>query len=152
MKDNQHGQLFTELTVECEATPAFQELNDEVAATCSGGGATDIYFGGPNPDVILYDSPNRGLGAALAINAKAFGGDDNLDNDGSLSGSDWNNRTSSIQVIRGEWTIFQDGGKGRPSKVTLKANGGPKKDGVYPNAQAFGLPDNSLTGIFRTNV
>ncbi|MBW4499849.1 MAG: beta/gamma crystallin family protein [Scytonema hyalinum WJT4-NPBG1] len=145
MKDKQ---LFTELTAEFEAPVT--ELDDEVAATCSGGAAIDIYFGGPNPDVILYDKENRGLGDALQINAKAFGGDDNLDN--SAIGSGWNNKTSSIQVIRGNWVIYQDSGKGRPSKVILTPNGGPKKDGVYPNAKAFGLPDNSLTGIFRTNV
>ncbi|BAZ22260.1 hypothetical protein NIES4073_31420 [Kalymmatonema gypsitolerans NIES-4073] len=145
MKDNQHEQLFTELTAEFEATPAFQELDDEVAATCSGGGATDIYFYGSNPDVILYDSRNRGLGAALPINAKAFGGDDNL------TDINWNDKTSSIQVIRGNWVAYKDAGKNNPSKL-LTPNGGPNKDGIYPNAQSFGLPDNSLTGIFRTNV
>jgi hypothetical protein len=42
MKDNQHEQLFTELTAEFEA-PAFQELDDEVAATCSGGQVLALY-------------------------------------------------------------------------------------------------------------
>jgi Beta/Gamma crystallin len=144
MKDNQHEQLFTEFTVdEFEATPTFQELGDEVAATCSGGVQRDIYFGGPDPDVILYDSPNlRSSGGTLHINAKALGGDDNLDN--SAIGSGWNNKTSSIEVIRGEWLLYKDGGqKGTPVKL---------KPGKYRNAKAFGLPDNSLTGIFRTEV
>ncbi|GAB1541210.1 hypothetical protein NUACC21_38800 [Scytonema sp. NUACC21] len=145
MNNNQHEQLTAEFEV-----PAFHELDDEVAATCSGGVQRDIYFGGDDPDVILYDSPNLlTSGATLHINAKALGGDDNLDN--AAIGSGWNNRTSSIRVIRGEWLIYENGDqKSTPIKITAK--GGPKKNGVYPNHKAFGLPDNSLTGIFRTEV
>jgi hypothetical protein len=148
MNNMQLKQLHTEPTTETES-PIFQDLDDELAAIYSGGGAEGISFGGPDPDIILYDSPDLIPGSALNINAKAFGGDDNLDNDGSIFSSGWNNRTSSIRVRRGLWTVFQDGGRGRPSSVTLTPQGGPKKNGVYPNSQSFGLPDNTLTGIFR---
>jgi Beta/Gamma crystallin len=42
MKDNQHQQMFTELTAEFEA-PAFQELDNETAAAIGGGANIDVY-------------------------------------------------------------------------------------------------------------
>lgn len=135
MKDNHHKQLLTELTDEFEATPAFNELDDEVAASCSGG---RISFGGSNPDVILFEDTNFG-GASLRINATSGDGDDNLDN--ALVGSGWNNRTSSISVIRGTWQIFEsDGYKGRSKTLTSRR---------YANSGEFGLPNDSLTAIRR---
>jgi len=131
MKDNQ---LFTELTAEFEA-PAFTELDDKVAATCSGG---KITFGGSNPDVLLFEDKNFG-GDVLKINANVGSGDGNLDN--SPFGSGWNNKTSSIKILRGKWQIYQKDDYEGPSK-TLKV-------GEYLNASAFGLADNSLTGIRR---
>ncbi|WP_414585563.1 beta/gamma crystallin-related protein [Scytonema sp. PCC 10023] len=143
MKDNQHEQLFTELD------PVFEEISDDNSASLTGG---VVRFASGNPDIILYDSPNRGLGDALQINAGAYEGDANLDNNPWPGQSGWNNKTSSIQVIRGNWVIYEHTNRGGRSGVTLTPNGGPNRDGVYPNARAFGLPDNSLTGIFRTNV
>ncbi|MCC5663615.1 beta/gamma crystallin family protein [Nostoc sp. CHAB 5784] len=107
-----------------DATLTVMELDDEVAATCSGGAAP----------VSLYEDINYG-GAVNNI----YGNDDNLDN--ALRGSGWNNRTSSIVIREGTWTIFEDSGyKGR-SKVL-----GP---GRYPNPEAFGLRNDSLTAIRR---
>ncbi|QFS48674.1 beta/gamma crystallin-related protein [Nostoc sphaeroides] len=110
-------------------------IDDEVAATCSGG---RIYFGGSDPDVILFEDKNFG-GAALRINATNGAGDDNLDN--AAFGSGWNNRTSSIKVIRGEWQLFRDGNFKGPVSVRRKGN--------YKTPRAFGQADNALTGIRR---
>lgn len=138
MKNNQHEQLFTESTAEFEATPAFHELDDEVAATCSGG---KIYFGGSNPDVILFEDTHY-RGKALRINATSGAGDANLDNEFAGIGTDFNNKTSSIKVIRGTWQIYRrDGYKGQTATLT------PGK--TYKIPKEFGLPDNSLTGIRR---
>lgn len=121
------------------ATLTVIELDDAVAATCSGG-APKFYTTGDNPDVFLYDEKNFGLkGGKLGINAELYGGDSNLDN--ALVGSGWNNRTSSIIVVRGTWKIYQDSGYKGKSKTL--------KPGRYANAKAFGLADNSLTGIIR---
>jgi hypothetical protein len=131
MKDNQ---LFTELTAEFEA-PAFTELDDKVAATCSGG---KITFGGSNPDVLLFEDEKFG-GEVLKINANVGSGDGNLDN--SLKGSGWNNKTSSIKILRGKWQIYQ--------KDDYKGTSKTLKTGEYVDASAFGLADNSLTAIKR---
>jgi hypothetical protein len=85
MKDNQHEQLFTELTAEFEA-PAFTELDNEIAATCSGGYA------------ILYENANFG-GRRLRIES----GVSNLGN------YSFNDITSSIQIREGEtWAFYRD--------------------------------------------
>jgi hypothetical protein len=118
-----------------DAILAVKELDDEVAATCSGG---KIYFGGSDPDVLLFEDKNYG-GDVLKINATNGDGDGNLDN--SAFGSGWNNKTSSITIKRGTWQIFQnDGYKGKSKTL---------KPGKYANSSAFGLADNTLTGIRR---
>ncbi len=123
MKNNQHEQLFTELTTEFEAA-AFTELDDEVAATCSGGLAP----------VTLYKDRNY-RGTATNISRS----DDNIDN--AVFGSGANNNTSSIIVRQGIWEIYTgDNYTGQSRRL------GP---GAYPNPAAFGLPDNTLTAIRR---
>ncbi|MFB2879430.1 beta/gamma crystallin-related protein [Floridanema aerugineum] len=137
MKNNQRQALFTEPTSEFEA-PAFTELDDEVAATCSGG---RVYFNGPDPDVILFEHNNFG-GASLGVNATTGDGDSNLDN--AIIGSGWNNRVSSIKIFRGKWQLFRDSGYQGPHS--------DKGRGNYKNAAAFGLPNDSLTGIRRVGA
>jgi hypothetical protein len=127
MKDNQHEQLFTELTAEFEATPAFQELDDEVAATCSGGAAP----------VTLYVNPYLS-GESMDIN----GNDRDLRN-GPFQGI--NDRTSSIYIREGKWELFSDK---EYSQGTGSSNN-PLGPGVYNTALDFGLPDNSLSSIRR---
>ncbi len=135
MKDNQHEQLFTELTAEFEATPAFQELDDEVAATCSGG---EIYFGGSDPDMILFEHANF-QGESLRVNATIGYGDDNLDN--ALIGNGWNDRTSSMIIYRGNWQLFRDAGYVGP--VSRRSTG------RYETWGEFGQANDALTGIRR---
>ncbi len=135
MKDNQHEQLFTELTTEFEA-PAFTELDDEVAATCSGG---KIYFGGSDPDMILFENENF-TGDSLRVNATIGDGDDNLDN--ALIGRGWNDKTSSIIIYKGRWQLFRKDGYTGPVSV--------RSGGSYKKWTAFGhRVDNDLTGIRR---
>jgi hypothetical protein len=99
MKDNQHEQLFT-------------ELDDEVAATCSGGVA---YTGGPDPDVILYTHGGTN-GVPLKVNASI--------NDGliDLGENSFNDRVSSFIILRGRWNFYADAGfRGRYNSRPLRA-------------------------------
>ncbi len=134
MKDNQHEQLFTELTAESEA-PAFTELDDEVAATCSGG---RIYFDGPDPDMVLFEHTNF-TGRSLGVNATTNDGDDNLDN--ALIGNGWNDRTSSMIIYRGNWQLFRDAGYVGPASR--------RSTGRYETPREFGQANDALTGIRR---
>lgn len=86
MKDNQHEQLFTELTAKNEATPIFKELDDEVAATCSGGKAGVL---------TLYSNANRtGKKLSLSHSIPDLESFDNI--------------TSSITISRGLWAFYAD--------------------------------------------
>jgi len=99
MKDNQHEQLFTELTAEFE-TSIFKELDDEVAATCSGGVA---YTGSHNPDVILY--VHGGIaGNSLKVNASINDGLNNLEK------FNFNDKVSSFIILKGKWNFYADAG------------------------------------------
>lgn len=103
MKDNQ---LFTELTAEFEA-PAFTELDDEVAATCSGGAVT------------LYENGNfnRGDdGRVRVINGS-------IANLGSF-----NDLTSSFKISSGRWTFYADEQYNQPLFTR-----GPGEYPVVPN-------------------
>ena len=127
MKDNQHEQLFTELTAEFEA-PAFKEVDDEVAATCSGG-YVELYENGPF-------APGRVLGFSGPI----VSGDRDLRT--TIAG-DFNDKTSSIFISAGErWQFFQDiGYRGR--SVTL----GPGSYPVLPRDTGF--PNDWVSSLRR---
>jgi len=82
MKDNQHEQLFTELTADSEA-PAFEELDNETAAAIGGGAKIEVY----------RDSNSR-------VNLGSF-------NTGSAQLSALaNNKISSIKVNAGTWVLY----------------------------------------------
>ena len=126
MINNQHEQLFTELTAEFEA-PAFQELDDEVAATCSGGYVA-LYENGPLRGPILYfwgpiGSGSRDLRTAV--------------------GGNFNDKTSSIVISAGErWQFFEHiGHRGR--SVTL----GPGSYPVLPRDTGF--PNDWVSSLKR---
>jgi len=83
MKDNQHEQLFTELTAESEA-PAFEELDNETAAAIGGGAKIEVY----------RDSNSRvSLGSFNTGSAQL-----------SLAAND---KISSIKVNEGAWTLYE---------------------------------------------
>jgi hypothetical protein len=117
MKDNQHEQLFTELTTEFEA-PAFKELDDEVAATCNGG-YLEVYENGPFAP-----------GGYMRLSARIGWGDPDLR---TTPAGNFNDKISSIKITGGErWQFFRDINYGGPS-VTL----GPGSYPVLPRDTGF---------------
>jgi hypothetical protein len=121
MKNNQHEPLFTELTAELEATPAFHELDDEVAASCSGG--------------VAYLYEHAGFqGRRLQF----FNGENDL------RAWDFNDKTSSIQIVGNEqWTFYEHiNREGKP--VTL----GPGEYSLYRLNQ-LGIPNDSISSLRR---
>jgi hypothetical protein len=108
-----------------EVIPTVQELDDEAAATCSGGAS-----------ITLYEHVN------FAGDAKTFrDSEDNIDDD--IFGSGWNNKTSSIVVREGVWRIFT-GDNYTGSYATLYP-------GNYASPSEFGLPNDTLTAIQRVS-
>ncbi len=124
MKDNQHEQLFTELTAEFEA-PAFQELDDEVAATCSGGQVLALYEHGN------FNNPQDGRVRLL---------------NGSISnlGSSFNDITSSIKISRGRWAFYAD-----ENYQNLLFTRGPGEYPVLPRAGDGRSANDRITSIKR---
>lgn len=124
MKDNQHEQLFTELTAEFEA-PAFQELDDEVAATCSGGQVLALYEHG--------NFNNSQDGRVRLLN-------------GSISniGSSFNDITSSIKISRGRWAFYAD-----ENYNNLLFTRGPGSYPVLPRARDGRSANDRITSIRR---
>ncbi len=123
MKDNQ-----------VEAILAIKELDDEVAATCSGG----VHYPGSNdPDVILFSDSNA-RGRTLRLNASGGDGFSNL-RDTNLN---FNDVTSSISIIRGTWTFYKDAGYNNPEDTL-----GP---GQYTVGGNFGkLQNDSISSLLR---
>ncbi|MEH2046064.1 beta/gamma crystallin-related protein [Nostoc sp.] len=114
-----------------EAISSIKELNDEVAATCSGGVA---YTGSNDPDVILYRDINFGGSNPLNVNASV--------NDGvAYVGDNFNDLTSSIAIIRGRWNFYRDAGFG-VYQTTL----GP---GLYSFVPNSGIPNDSISSLYR---
>ena len=123
MKDNQ---LFTELTAEFEA-PAFKEVDDEVAATCSGGAAPVTLYAGEN----------------LTGESKDLNGNDRDLRNGPFRG--FNDKTSSIYIREGKWELFSN----KEYSQGTGSSKNPLGPGLYKTAKDFGLPDNSLSSIRR---
>jgi len=123
MKDNQHEQLFTELTAEFEA-PAFQELDDEVAATCSGGQVLALYEHGN------FNNPQDGRNRLL---------------NGSISNlGSFNDITSSIKISRGRWAFYAD-----ENYQNLLFTRGPGNYSVLPRAGDGRSSNDRITSIRR---
>ncbi|KAB8330653.1 beta/gamma crystallin family protein [Scytonema tolypothrichoides VB-61278] len=112
MKDNQHEQLFT-------------ELDNEVAATCSGG-YVDLYENGPF-------APGR---VATVFAPVGFG-------DRDLRNSNFNDKTSSIFISAGErWEFFRDINYQGPSRIL-----GPGSYPVLPRDTGF--PNDWVSSLRR---
>lgn len=83
-----------------------QDIAHETAANYSGGVGT---LNGSDPDVILYT--DSGLqGGSLNVNAAI---DDGIPNIGFADGQgflpiDFNDKVSSVKIIRGNWQFFVD--------------------------------------------
>ncbi|MEH2459687.1 beta/gamma crystallin-related protein [Nostoc sp.] len=109
---------------------AVKELDDKVAATCSGG---EGYTGGNDPDVILYRDGGFGGGNPLAVNASISDGVSNV-------GNDFNDQTSSIAIIRGTWNFYSDDQFGN-YQTTLEP-------GLYSSLPG-GITNDSLSSLYR---
>lgn len=87
-----------------DATLALIELDDEVAATCSGGVA---YTGSNDPDVLLY--VDGGLkGDRLDVNASLHDGLKNLNRYGRNLFDNFNDEVSSFVIRKGKWNFYAD--------------------------------------------
>lgn len=114
-----------------EAISTIIELNDEDAATCSGGVA---YTGSNDPDIILYRDAGFGGGNPLAVNASI--------NDGiNYVGDNFNDVTSSFVIVRGTWQFYRDANYG-VYQNTL----GP---GLYSYVANSGIPNDSISSLYR---
>jgi site-specific DNA-adenine methylase len=123
MKDNQHEQLFTELTAEFEA-PAFQELDDEVAATCSGGNVLVLYEHGN------FNNPQDGRNLPLKSSTRNLGSFSDI--------------TSSIKISRGRWAFYAD-----ENHQKLLFTRGPGNYSVLPRAEDGRSSNDRITSIKR---
>lgn len=106
---NNHGVDMNNNTLAQLNLSAVKEINDEVAATCSGGVG---YLYGSDPDVILHKDPNL-RGQAMGVNAATGDGIPNIGfsngNGGGLS-TTFNDTVSSITIRRGSWQFFDNAG------------------------------------------
>jgi hypothetical protein len=102
------------------------EIDDEVAATYSGGGRS----------ITLYDGPSFGIIPEQVIETDI----------GDLSQLNFNNKTSSLTVNDGVWLLA-------PGKNFSDPPGGSKKiiltPGAYKKAdlERLGLKDNTLSSV-----
>ncbi|MEH1908026.1 MAG: beta/gamma crystallin-related protein [Nostoc sp.] len=132
---NNHGADMNNQTLAQLSLSAVKELNDEVAATCSGG----VHYKGSNdPDVIFYIDSNA-RGRSLNLNASTGDGDPNigLDNEGNNNG--FNDQVSSIRIIHGSWNFFDDSNfKGQSTGVL--------RPGFLYN---LGANNDAITSAFR---
>jgi hypothetical protein len=95
--NNQTQNLFALDTV--------QDLDNETAATCSGGLG---YLYGPNPDVILHKDPDS-RGQSMGVNARTNDGIlfiGSSDGKGGGLETTFNDTVSSITIKRGTWQFF----------------------------------------------
>ncbi|MEA5625889.1 hypothetical protein [Nostoc sp. UHCC 0251] len=116
---------------------AVKEINDEVAATCSGGVG---FLYGPDPDVILYKDPNQS-GQSIGLNAATGDGIPNIgfaDGQGGGFETTFNDQTSSIRIIRGEWQFFDNAGYS-----------GDTTGRLGPGNYFLGASDDKITSAFR---
>jgi hypothetical protein len=102
-----------------------EDIDQETAANYSGG-IGRVNDGNNNPDVILYENANF-QGRSIYINAAVNDGVPYLP-------ADFNDKTSSVKIIRGTWKFYGNGG--------------------YQNAEpgdAIGIGPGSYAGVDRTD-
>ena len=91
------------------ALDTVQDLDNETAATCSGGVG---YLYGPDPDVILHKDPNL-QGQSMGVNARTGDGIPFIgtsDGQGGGFNTTFNDTVSSITIRRGSWQFFDHAG------------------------------------------
>ncbi len=90
---------------------AFVEDIDQEAAASYSGGIGRINDGKNDPDVILYENTRFG-GASIGINAATGDGVPYV-------GNSFNDKTTSIRIIRGRWRFHTDANYGGDPLVLL---------------------------------
>lgn len=110
-----------------EATPAFQELDDEVAATCSGGTVT------------LYEHGN--------FNANKDGKVMKLNKSNPNIGRAFNDITSSIKITKGVWGFYADE---QYNKLLFKLGKGDYRS--LPNTVDGSNPNDRITSVRRVDT
>jgi Beta/Gamma crystallin len=112
---------------------AVKELEDEVAATCSGGALTTSGVA-PSADVTLWENGPFAKGDTLSL--IGFQKGDGISNLGAF-----NDKTSSIRINRGRWAFYKDD-RFRSQQAIL----GP---GSYPVPSRQGIANDSLSSLLR---
>ena len=111
MKDNQHEQLFTELTAEFEA-PAFTELDNETAAAVQGGWNMQVFDN--NNYTGLLGSFDHGSKPRLIHN----------------------DQISQVVISEGQWRFYEHADyKGAAYTLGPLANGKPAYYKLGPGSQ-----------------
>ncbi|MBN4006228.1 beta/gamma crystallin-related protein [Nostoc sp. LPT] len=135
---NNHGVDMNNNTLAQLNLSAVKEINDEVAANCSGGVG---YLYSSDPDVILYKDPD-GQGLSLNVNAATGDGVPNIgfaDGQGGGFETTFNDTVSSIRILRGSWQFFDNAGYSGDTTGRLEP-------GVLYN---LGFNDDKITSAFR---
>lgn len=113
---------------------AVKELDDEVAATCSGGALTTKGVA-PNADVTLWeDGPFDNRGDTLSLAGFRVG-------EGISNLGFFNDKTSSIRINRGIWAFYKNDRYQKQLAVL--------RPGSYPVPSRQGIPNDSLTSLKR---
>jgi hypothetical protein len=89
----------------------------------------------PNGKIILFQNNNTN-GQSLMLR----------DSDKNLNRADFDNKTSSLIVIEGTWQLFSDPDYGG-AVCTVSADGGPEKDGVYPNYLTWSGVNDTISSV-----
>ena len=120
------------------ALDTVQDLDDETAATCTGGAA---YVNGPNPDLFLYKDPN-GTGGSLGVNAATNDGIPNV-------GADFNDKTSSITINRGVWEFYENAQYNNKDSYNPYVNRNGQSVVLGPGNYNLGANNEKITSIKR---
>ena len=85
--------------------------------------------------IILFEDVNFG-GSALVVTVA----------DPNLVPQNWNDKTSSLIVIDGQWALYEDINYGG-TVWTVSAVGGPTGDGTYPDYADWGGTNDSISSL-----
>ncbi|MEH1840730.1 MAG: beta/gamma crystallin-related protein [Nostoc sp.] len=122
-----------------DATLPVIELDDKVAANCSGG---EGYTGSNNPDVVLFVDGGF-KGDSLKVNAKNNDGLRNLSKyRRNLGFNNFNDEISSFIIYKGKWNFYADPG------YNGLYNSKPLGPGEYSSLPK-GFYNDSLTSLKR---
>lgn len=88
------------------------------------------------PTIVVFQDVNFG-GDALVVN----GPEPNLKPQG------WNDKISSLIVIDGSWELYKDISYGGTQWGPVSPDGGPTKNGLYPDYADWGGTNDSISSL-----